>query len=123
MSISTVKWRNAICVVASVIMLSASVNIAAAAEKRNLAIAYGATSIHAEGDVVFAEALAKAINNEIIVPVHTGGGVVVDTGTDAVLDDLAKAGQDILEAWLVKTGERGANVIAAFRAKMVDSKA
>ncbi|WP_282606167.1 TRAP transporter substrate-binding protein [Pelagibius sp. Alg239-R121] len=46
-----------------------------AAENWNLANAYGATSIHGEGNVVFADAIAKLTNGEIKVTVHTGGAL------------------------------------------------
>ena len=46
-----------------------------AEEKWNLANAYGATSIHGEGNAVFADALAEKSGGEITVTVHTGGSL------------------------------------------------
>lgn len=48
---------------------------AQAAEKWNLANAYGATTIHAEGNKVFADALAKSSGSKISVTVHPGGSL------------------------------------------------
>ncbi|PHQ71436.1 MAG: C4-dicarboxylate ABC transporter substrate-binding protein [Sneathiella sp.] len=67
-------WRNAICA-ASVAAVALSAGTANAEEKFDLANAYGATSIHAEGNVVFAEALAEASGKDIIVTVHPGGSL------------------------------------------------
>ena len=52
-----------------------SLSFAEAEEKWDLANAYGATSIHAEGDMVFAEALAELTNGNIKVTVHPGGSL------------------------------------------------
>ena len=46
-----------------------------AAESWNLANAYGATSIHGEGNTVFADAVAKHSKGEIKITVHTGGAL------------------------------------------------
>ncbi|MCF8468966.1 MAG: TRAP transporter substrate-binding protein [Sneathiella sp.] len=70
----TTIWRKAVfATFAAAVALGASA--ANAEEKFDLANAYGATSIHAEGNVVFAEALAEASGNDIIVTVHPGGSL------------------------------------------------
>lgn len=46
-----------------------------AAENWNLANAYGATSIHGEGNAVFADAVTKNTGGEVTVTVHTGGAL------------------------------------------------
>ncbi|WP_169569402.1 TRAP transporter substrate-binding protein [Sneathiella limimaris] len=48
---------------------------ASAAESWDLANAYGATSIHAEGDMVFAKALEEFSKGQIKVTVHPGGAL------------------------------------------------
>ncbi len=67
--------RKALCTAVSIAALGVGVSYANAAEKWNLANEYGATSIHAEGDVVFAEALAEATGKDITVTVHPGGSL------------------------------------------------
>ena len=67
-------WLNLLCAV-SVAAIALTGGTANAEEKFNLANAYGATSIHAEGNVVFAEALAEAAGKDIIVTVHPGGSL------------------------------------------------
>ncbi len=52
-----------------------SLSFAEAQEKWDLANAYGATSIHGEGDMVFAKELAELTNGDIKVTVHPGGSL------------------------------------------------
>ncbi|MCG8490116.1 MAG: TRAP transporter substrate-binding protein [Sneathiellales bacterium] len=61
--------------VMSVMGLASQSGDAQAEEKWNLANAYGATSIHAEGNKVFAEALAKSSGRKIVITVHPGGSL------------------------------------------------
>lgn len=61
-------------VVAGLLSVGA-VGSAAAAESWNLANEYGATSIHAEGNVVFADAVNENTNGEITITVHPGGAL------------------------------------------------
>ncbi|MBO6827419.1 MAG: TRAP transporter substrate-binding protein [Sneathiella sp.] len=52
--------------------LSADVS---AAEKWNLANAYGAKTLHVEGNEIFAKALEEATKGEVLVTVHSGGAL------------------------------------------------
>ncbi len=69
--------RRALLTSAAAVLLAISTFSfdADAAEKWDLANAYGATSIHGEGNAVFAEALADKTGGEITVTVHTGGSL------------------------------------------------
>ncbi len=57
------------------VFISAGASFANAEIVLNLANAYGANSIHGEGNVVFAEEVAKKTNGEVKITVHTGGSL------------------------------------------------
>lgn len=75
-------------VLASAALAMSSVVVANAAENWNLSNAYAANSIHGEGNVVFAEALARNSGGEITVTLHPGGALGYASGDhfDAVAD-------------------------------------
>ncbi|GLQ05889.1 TRAP transporter substrate-binding protein [Sneathiella chinensis] len=68
-------WKYGVLGALAVMSIAAVGSDSAAAEKWNLANAYGANTLHVEGNVVFAEALAKATGKEIEVTVHSGGSL------------------------------------------------
>lgn len=60
---------------AAMIMFGSITVDVSAAEKWNLANAYGAKTLHVEGNEVFAKALDEATGGEITVTVHSGGAL------------------------------------------------
>jgi len=60
---------------AAMIMFGSVTANVSAAENWNLANAYGAKTLHVEGNEVFAKALEEATNGEIKVTVHSGGAL------------------------------------------------
>lgn len=70
--------KNGICsrmTALSMALCSMSFSVSATAENWNLSNAYGPDSIHAQGNVVFAETLSEKTNGEITVTVHAGGSL------------------------------------------------
>ncbi len=82
------SWRKSLGLPIASALLLMSAGHLAAAENWNLANAYGATSIHGEGNVVFADAVAANSKGEIKVTVHTGGALGYKSADhfDAVTD-------------------------------------